>query len=362
MVVGFLEVAQSLGLVTLLLSVVITVCHFAFSPKVPRIELTDARVLITGGSTGIGLETAKRCIRKGASVIIVARNAGKLQSAHSELSELCTRPTQTVFTISAEVSDFDALQTAVDAKLSELEWDWLSAIVCNAGVELLGRLVDTDIQDYRRVMNVNFFGTLNTIKVCLPLLQSKNSTVSDHRRIVIVSSMLGVMGLMFYSGYSASKHALSGLAQSLSHELRAFDIYTCIVYPPDTKVCYLSLSLSLSLKLDCAGQTDSYAREAEVYMPEPVRAISKDGGVFEASEVGADIADAVEHGRFITAWGLDGWLVTNLTAGMTMPTTLINSLFQGLFGGIVRLVGMFYASEWCKIAQANLGYTDKPSS
>ena len=125
----------------------ISVYHFARQVRDPKLSIQNGRVLITGGSKGIGIEVAKECIRKGASVAILARNARVLQSAQKELKALRSDRNDNieVITISADVSDFEAMQRTIKDTFKQNQWDSLDAIVCNAGVECVGSFESLDV-------------------------------------------------------------------------------------------------------------------------------------------------------------------------------------------------------------------------
>merc|ERR1712013_463116 len=212
---------------------------------------------------GIGFAMAKACLLKGAHIAILARNKSKLARAASQLrSVLPENSTQSIVTISADVSDFDALRSAISSSLSSAEWTALDALVCNAGVECVSALSNTAMSEYRRVMDINFFGVVHSLKICLPLLSRPNNE-KKCGRVVVTSSLLGLCSMSYYSAYCASKWALRGFVESVFAECAAQNVFVSMVFPPDTK-------------------TAQWQREKKVAIPETVRALSEDAGVFEA--------------------------------------------------------------------------------
>ena len=216
--------------------------------------------------------------------------------------------------------------------LKTAKWDRLDGLVCNAGVECVGAFEELQVSQYRRIMDINYFGCVHTVKACLPYLQNNKDKGS---RVIVNASLLALMGLMYNSAYCASKFALRGFVESIAMEFRSYACYVSIVYPPDVA-------------------TDSLKREKSVNVPKPVREISTDSGVIEASVVGGDIARMLESGESARSWGVDGWMLRNLSVGMTAPFSLIDSVTQVLLGGVFRGIAMWYGKEWADIGRSVL--------
>lgn len=158
--------------------------------------------VITGGSSGIGLATAKRYVQEGAHVFIMARRTEELAAAAREIGQEVTAVEGDVTCL----ADLDRLYEAVKAKGK------LDVVVAAAGFaapELIEALTDSS---FARTIDVNLRGTVFLVQKALPLMREGGS-------IVVIASITGFMGVPGYSAYSASKAALRSLTRTWTAEL-----------------------------------------------------------------------------------------------------------------------------------------------
>ena len=184
--------------------------------------------IITGGSSGIGRELARRLAKEGYSLSLIARRKALLEEAAAELRRVFTRPSQRVFTYSADVSNRQDAEEAVNASIRELGSPDL--VVTSAGIAVPGYFADIPAKAFEDSMAVNYFGSLYVVRAALPAMREQR-----RGRVVFISSGAGLLGLYGYGTYSPSKFALRGLAETLRAELRADNIGVSIAYPPDTE-------------------------------------------------------------------------------------------------------------------------------
>ena len=111
----------------------------------------------------------------------------------------------------------------------------LSAVICNAGNGIAGSVEDTSLEEASYQMETNFFGVLNTIKACLPIFREQN-----HGKIIAISSVAAVAPIPFQGFYSASKSAIMLLMQSLSMEVKPYNIKCTCILPGDVKTDFTS--------------------------------------------------------------------------------------------------------------------------
>jgi NAD(P)-dependent dehydrogenase (short-subunit alcohol dehydrogenase family) len=104
----------------------------------------------------------------------------------------------------------------------------VDALVCGAAVLVLGSCEMTSVEEYRRVMETNFLGAVRMISYALPKMREKKSG-----KILLFSSINGLMGIPFQSAYTASKHAMEGYAECLSMEVKPYGIQVCLIEPGD---------------------------------------------------------------------------------------------------------------------------------
>jgi NAD(P)-dependent dehydrogenase (short-subunit alcohol dehydrogenase family) len=175
-------------------------------------ELAGRVIAITGASSGIGRAVALACARYGANVILIGRNARKLEAVHTEI-ESANGPEPIIALLDLEkaiAKDFDQLADAVLQRYGRLD-----GLLHNAS--LLGTLSPIehyDVPTWCRVMHVNVTAAFALTQVLLPALK-KSSDAS----IVFTASSVGRKGRAYWGAYAVSKFAIEGLSQVLASEL-----------------------------------------------------------------------------------------------------------------------------------------------
>jgi 3-dehydrosphinganine reductase len=184
------------------------------------------RVIVTGGSSGIGLATAQLLSAAGASVWLVGRRAALLDAALDEVRAVALCPPEQRFgRTTLDVGDAEAVRRALPEAIDGL--DGLDALISNAGIVCPGLVDELGDAAFEAMMRTNYFGGVWLVRACLPHL-------SRGGRIVLVSSLAGLLGIYGYTGYAASKYALAGFAEALRQELVPRGISVSIAFPPDT--------------------------------------------------------------------------------------------------------------------------------
>lgn len=180
-------------------------------------------VIITGGSSGLGLELAHQLAGCGARLTLLARDQAKLASARDEVIGRC--PGAAVDTVAVDVSDRHALDRALTALAKET--GRIDVLVNSAGILREGYFEELTDEDFDDVMNTNFFGTVNAIRAALPHLKDSGGA------IVNIASIAGLLGVFGYTPYYASKHALVGFTNSLRYELEPQGVSVYLVCPSE---------------------------------------------------------------------------------------------------------------------------------
>jgi NAD(P)-dependent dehydrogenase (short-subunit alcohol dehydrogenase family) len=185
-------------------------------------------VVITGVSTGIGRATAKLLLDKGFRVFGSVR---KQADADRLRSELGANFTPLLFDVTHE----PAVLAAAREVRAALNGETLTGLVNNAGIAVPGPVLELSADEFRRQMDVNVIGPIISTQAFGPLLGSDTSLRGPKGRVVMISSVAGKNGNPMTSAYSASKHALEGLSESLRRELMLFGIDVVIVAPGPVK-------------------------------------------------------------------------------------------------------------------------------
>uniref|UniRef100_A0A8C9EY70 3-dehydrosphinganine reductase n=1 Tax=Pavo cristatus TaxID=9049 RepID=A0A8C9EY70_PAVCR len=185
------------------------------SPK--PLKLPGAHVVVTGGSSGIGKCIAIECYKQGAFITLIARD--EVSIFVFLLVVLC---------ISVDVSkDYEQVENVL--KQAQEKLGPVDLLVNCAGTSVTGKFEDIEVNAFERLMAVNYLGSVYPSRAVI-------STMKERRmgRIVFVSSQAGQLGLFGYTAYSPTKFALRGLAEALQMEVKPYNIYVTVAYPPDT--------------------------------------------------------------------------------------------------------------------------------
>ena len=198
-------------------------------------DLRGAVVAVTGASAGIGRETALAFAREGARLAVGARRTDRLEALAGELGALGAE----VLVQALDVADEGQVLAFVDAAVAR--FGRLDVLVNNAGYGVRGRVEDTPSEDYRRLMEVNYLGTVYGCRAAIPVMRAQGSGV-----IVNVSSIVGMRALPGGGAYAATKAAQVSLTESLRVELAGSGVYACSVHPIGTATEFAEVSERLS--------------------------------------------------------------------------------------------------------------------
>jgi 3-dehydrosphinganine reductase len=183
-------------------------------------------VLITGGSSGIGLETAVAFGRLGANLCLVARDQARLQQAARAIEDRVGAAVQ-IHIFPADVSNREQIEGAIHQVGQQ--HGGVHTLINNAGIFLPGRVIDNQIEALEQIMQVNYLGMLYATQVAWPYLQA-----AQKGHIGFVSSVVGYAGAIGYGAYAPTKFAVTGLAECLRMEAADCGLGVTIVFPPDT--------------------------------------------------------------------------------------------------------------------------------
>lgn len=231
---------------------------------------------ITGGSSGIGYETALLLASRGCSLVLFARGRPGLEKACESIASRMVAPSQRIDALTMDVADNDeVIRKIADAVEA---FGTPEILVNSAGVGCGDYFENISYERFDRVMKTNVYGTRNVISAVLPFMKQRGSG-----HIVNLSSEAGLIGIFGYTLYSATKYALVGFSECLRSELRPHGIHVTVICPPEVRTPFID--------------------EESRTMPPEGRAVKLMAGRLYPDRVARDIVRALERGRFLVVPG-----------------------------------------------------------
>jgi NADP-dependent 3-hydroxy acid dehydrogenase YdfG len=189
-------------------------------------NLEGTVALVTGASSGIGQATASSLAARGAAVALAARRTDRLEDLAASIRDAGG----TALTITADVTDQEQAKQAVDTTVQEL--GRLDTVINNAGVMLLGPIVDAPLEEWERMVDLNIKGLLYVAHASLPhLLASAETGPRNVADLVNISSVAGRVPRLGSGVYNATKHAVGAFSESLRQEVTGRHVRVSLVEP-----------------------------------------------------------------------------------------------------------------------------------
>src|SRR5881275_168561 len=185
-------------------------------------KIDSARALVTGGSSGIGFETARLLAQRGARVAICGRDRAKLEAAAKEIGAVA---------IAADVS-VESEAVSLVARMIR-EFDDYNVLVNNAGFGSFGALLDLDLGEMQRVFATNVFGAMVVARE-----SARHFVKKDYGNIVNVASSAALRGFANGTAYVASKFALHGMTECWRAELRKSNVRVMQINPSEVQTAF----------------------------------------------------------------------------------------------------------------------------
>ncbi len=242
-----------------------------------NINYAHQHILITGGSSGIGLACAKRAAFLGANVTILGRRVDVLEQAGAEIQAARSADTF-VQTISADVSKEDEIQAALNGLIDDRGQP--DVVINCAGITHPGEFTELSTEIFRWNMDINYYGTVYVLKALVPGMIRRGSG-----QIINVSSGVGLFNVYGYTAYGASKYAINGLTEALRMELKPHGIQVSLVIPADTNTPQLEYELQ--------------------YKPEITKQITQVAGLMQPEQVARDVFAQAARGKYLILPGND---------------------------------------------------------
>ncbi len=296
-------------------------------------NISGEHVLITGGSSGIGKAVAIEAVKLGAHVSILARNKTNLEAALADMKKYVVNTNQKLTSLSLDVANasFEDIKTEM-ADLQKKSGQIKVLINC-AGFSIPSRADQISMADVRRMMEVNYYGSVGVTQALLPDLKAQRDSA-----IIFTSSLAGLAGVYGLSAYCGTKFAIRGYAEALamgkdSHYYQFFKLHFAV-----SEVAPYGIKVSVNCPPDTA--TPGFEEENKT-KPEETKLISEGAGLFQPEQVAKILLEDGLRGKFLTSNGLDGWMLTTLTAGMG-PSSVLELISHVFLIGPLRLVAWGY--------------------
>ncbi len=237
------------------------------------VATTSGRVaLITGASAGIGLATAERLAALGWTVVGASRRGTGHPPAWTGLV--------------MDVDDDGSVERGVASVVTE--HGRIDALVACAGWGLAGAVEQTPVSDAKAQLETNFFGVARAVRAALPPMRRQGGG-----RVVLVSSLAGVIGIPFQAYYSASKFAMEGYGEALAYEVANFGIHVTLVQPGNIRTEFTKSRRDVEVVLAEEDSSDPYAESVE----KAVGIMERDEQGGAAPETVAATIEKVLHAR-----------------------------------------------------------------
>lgn len=265
------------------------------------------RVLIVGGSRGIGRALAITLARRGARVCVAARGEADLRATVAELDSSGGRRHMHAL---LDATDGNGVLRACPGILDSL--GGLDVLVCGSGSARAAAVLDAPADDFRHMMEVNYLGHVNVVRGFAPTLAAQG-----HGDICLLSSIAAFVPVYGYAAYAASKGAIVAFGESLRQEMKLHGVRVMIYYPPTT-------------------DTPGLAEENRT-KPALVWQIESESGwnrIYQADAVAGSIATAISRGLPHGVIGFDSWL---MRTGQRLAPGLVRRITDAEVGRATRI-------------------------
>ncbi|HEX7257304.1 MAG TPA: SDR family oxidoreductase [Nitrososphaeraceae archaeon] len=183
-------------------------------------DIKEKVAVVTGSSSGIGLETALTLARNGFLTYATMRNLAKSDN----IKAVADKDHLPIRIVQLDVNDDTSVNNAVQSIIKET--GRIEILVNNAGYALSGAFEELSLEEIKNQYDTNFYGIIRTSQAALPIMRKQRSG-----RIINISSGLGLFGFPGMSAYSSTKFAMEGLSESMAYELDQFGIKVILIEP-----------------------------------------------------------------------------------------------------------------------------------
>lgn len=186
-------------------------------------EIKNAHIILTGGSLGIGKETARQLVNEGAKVVITGRDKTRIEAAAAEIGAI-----PLVF----DIADINSIPSKAEDCIELLDGK-VDALINNAGIGVFPKLGELAIEDFQNIYSTNVFGLALLTQEIVAVYKEQN-----YGNIINIGSTASLKGFVGGTIYASSKFAVRGMTQSWQSELRQFNIRVCLVNPSEVTTAF----------------------------------------------------------------------------------------------------------------------------
>ena len=185
-------------------------------------KIEGSRILVTGGSSGIGKETARMLVDKGAKVLITGRDETKTREVAKEIGAMA---------LAADISTEEGIDQTFEAVEKQL--GGLDVLINNAGIGRFGELTEITLKDFEDVFSTNVYGAALAAQKAARIFKEQK-----RGNIINIASSAGVKGFSHGTVYAASKFALRGMTECWRAELRPYNVRVILVNPSEVTTAF----------------------------------------------------------------------------------------------------------------------------
>lgn len=189
--------------------------------------------LVTGASKGLGLALVKLLLAENNKVVATSRDTNDIEQKIGKHENLLA--------LNVNLADSENVRNAVLQAIDK--FGKIDVVVNNAGYSLYGSIESLSDKEFRQIMDINFFGTVNIIRNVMPFLRKQKSG-----HIINISSVAGYKGYGNSPAYASTKFAVVGLSEALAEEVKAFNIKVTVVAPGFFRTDFLNKGTNLVCK------------------------------------------------------------------------------------------------------------------
>jgi short-subunit dehydrogenase len=231
---------------------------------------------ITGGSSGIGLETAKHLAVQGCGLVLFARGEKRLGEVCRDIRQMAVLPSQRIESLPMDVADEGDVRKKIGEAVERFGPP--DILINSAGVGVGDHFENIGWEAFDRTMKINVYGVRNTVSAVLPVMKSRGSG-----QVVNIASVAGLIGMFGYSAYGTSKYALVGMSEALRTELKRYGIAVTLVCPPEVR-------------------TPLIEEEAKT-LPSEARAVKSLAGILDPDAVAKAVVKGIRKKTFLVIPG-----------------------------------------------------------